>query len=128
MEQTGQFDLGLWLKRSDSVFEIEDSHHEDAHEDVYSSVSERKFSNGSSSMEESISDQLKRDDLVEGSAVDGLDKFQHDCLIAKAQWAGLEGILGAEKTFLKGDPKLKEKTKPLAGDDGGATGAVIELR
>lgn len=124
IEQKGQFDLGLVLQGSDSVIESEESHHED----VDSSVSERKCSNGLSSMEESISDQLKRDVLLEGIAVDGLDMFQHDCLIVEAKRAGVEGMSRAGKILPRDGRKSKEKVKPLAGDDGGAKGVVVVKR
>ena len=97
MEHMGQVGLDLVMWGSGSVFGTEESHHEDA----YSSVSERKCSNGFSSIEESISDQLERDVLVEGPVVDGLDVFQHDCLIAEEKSSGVEGVSGAGKVLFR---------------------------
>ena len=99
MEHMGQVGLDLVVEGSGSgsVFGTEESHHEDA----YSSVSERKCSNGFSSVEESISDQLERDVLVGGPAIDGLDEFQHDCLIAEEKSSGVEGVSGAGEAFLR---------------------------
>ena len=104
---------------------MHESHHEDVQQDACSFVSDRKLANGFSSIEEVVSDQSKRDVLVEGSAFAALDEFQHDCLVAEEKSTGFSA---AGKAFLKDDVKSKEKGNLLAGDCGGAAGVSAVKR
>lgn len=107
---------------------MHEPHHEDVQEDASSFVSDRKLSNGFSSMEVVISDQSKRDVFVEGSALAGLDKVQHDCSIAEEKSAGVKGVSRAGRVALNDDVESKEKVKLVAGDGGGATGVIAVKR
>ena len=79
-------------------------------------------------MVESISDQLKRDVLVEGSAASKLDQPQCDFLTAVKISSDSEGASKSGSVVARGDVNSKRKTLGLAGDDTGVMGAFAVKR
>ena len=82
-------------------------------------------------MERFISDQLKRELLLEGStrlALSNLCQFQRDHTVAGLKWSGVEATSIAGNLVATGGGKFKEKTKSLVGDDGGVTDVVAVKR
>ena len=65
---------------------------------------------------QSISDQLKRDILVEGSVASKLDQPHCDCLVVVKKIPELERASKAGSVMARGDLKLKVKTLGLGGD------------
>lgn len=74
----------------------------------------------------SVSDQLKRDVLVEGSMTPNLAQFQRDCLVAEVRCAKVEGDLRAGNVALEDDVKSKKKAVSLTADDGGVMDLVVK--
>ena len=74
-----------------------------------------------------MSDQLKRDILVEGSAASKLDLPHCDCLVAVKKSPESERASKAGSVMARGDVKLKVKTLGLGGD-GAVKGAFTVKR
>ena len=69
-------------------------------------------------LEKPISDQLKRDVFVEGSASSKLVQRGRCCSITVMEYFGVNGGSVSENMFAKGAEKSKLKAFWLAGDDG----------
>ena len=75
-------------------------------------------------LEKSISDQLKRDVLIEGSAACNSVHVLHNCLIMGLNESEIKAGSAVGSVVGKGKVKSKEKTLSLVGDGGGTTGVV----
>lgn len=76
---------------------------------------------------QSISDQLKRDILVEGSAASMLEQPHCDCSVAVNKFSESERASKAGSVMARGDVKLKVKTLGRGGD-GAVKGAFTVKR
>ena len=80
------------------------------------------------SLERFISDQLKRDTLIEGAAASKSFHVRYDCLVTDLNGSAVKRVSMVGNLVGKGYVKSKEKTLSLTADGGGALGVVAMNR
>ena len=84
-----------------------------------------RFSNALSSLDEAISDQLKRDVLVEGSAASRLVQRGRCCSVTVIEYLGAKAGSMADSVVARGKEKSKVKSLSLEGGEGVLGGVPI---
>ena len=76
--------------------------------------------------EKPMSDQLKRDLLIEGSAASNSNQLRRDCLGAGMEHSFVVGVSRLDNAVAKDSAKSKEKALSPAGDEGGVMGVFVK--
>ena len=81
-----------------------------------------------SPVEKPMSDQLKRDLLIEGSAASNSNQLRRGCLVAGMEHFFVVGVLRFDNAVAKGSVKVKGKAHSSAGGEGVVMGAFARKR